>query len=131
MIRILRHIAPVVCLASGLAGGMLHGQTIVLSPTGYIALGPGDKQQYKAVVTGDSNMGATVIWSAGGKVGGNSTVGTISSTGLYTAPVTLPPDQVQITATWSGNSKISASTYIDVLPTGPTITAVSPNPPFR
>ncbi len=74
-------------------------------------------------------MSPTVIWLAGGKIGGNATVGTISSTGLYTAPMTAPASgQVQITATLSGNSKVSASTYIYILPAGPTITSVSPNP---
>jgi uncharacterized protein (DUF1800 family) len=70
-----------------------------------------------------------VIWLAGGTIGGNATVGTISSTGLYTAPMSGPASgQVQITATLSGNSKVSASTYIYILPAGPTITSVSPNP---
>jgi hypothetical protein len=79
-------------------------------------------------VAGDTGVSNAVTWYAGGKVGGNATLGTISTTGLYTAPKTLPSDQVRITAILNANSKISASTYIDVLPAGPTITSVSPNP---
>lgn len=128
MIKVSRLPASVICSAFVLAGSILHAQTIALSPTGYIAVGPGGKQQYKAVVTGDSEKNPIIIWFAAGKLGGNSTVGTISPTGLYTAPSRVPWDQVRITAVLYSNPTISASTYIDVLPPGPTIASVSPNP---
>ena len=129
MFRIGRHLAPFVCCAAALAGSIMYAQTITIAPTGYITAGPGGTQQFTAVVTGDTMMGDTVNWLAGGMAGGNATVGTISSAGLYTAPMSGPASgQVQITATLSGNSKISATTYIYILPGGPTITSVSPNP---
>jgi uncharacterized protein (DUF1800 family) len=129
MFRIGRHLAPFVCCAAALAGGMMNAQSITIAPTGYITAGPGGTQQFTAVLTGNTMMGATVNWLAGGMAGGNATVGTISSSGLYTAPMTGPASgQVQITATLSGNTKVSASTYIYILPAGPTITSVSPNP---
>ena len=129
MFGIGRHFSPFVCFAASLAGSLMYGQTITISPAGYITAGPGGTQQFSAVETGNSVMGSTVIWSAGGKAGGNSVAGTISSSGLYTAPTVLPASgQVQITATLNGNSKVSASTYIYLLPAGPTITSVSPNP---
>jgi len=127
MRRIAPRIAPFVLVAA-LACGILNAQTISIAPKGYIAVGPGGTQQFTAVITGDSTIGATVTWSAEGKIGGSSAWGTIGSTGLYATPVKLPSDQVRITATLSGNSQISASTYIDVLPAGPTVTSVSPNP---
>jgi hypothetical protein len=54
--------------------------------------------QFGVTVSGTPN--SLVVWSAGGVVGGNATVGFISSTGLYRAPASVPsPAQVSITAT--------------------------------
>ena len=44
--------------------------------------------QFTTIITGCSDP--QVIWSVDGVVGGNSTLGTISTTGLYTAPSTVP-----------------------------------------
>jgi hypothetical protein len=65
---------------------------------------------------------ATVKWSvtAGG--------GTISQTGLYTVPATLPKVSVLITATSTANKNISADVYANPEGPGPTILAMSPNP---
>src|SRR5689334_3462859 len=58
---------------------------------------PGGSQLYTASVTGTTNT--SVTWSAGGVQGGNSTVGTIATSGLYTAPAVAPnPSNVTITA---------------------------------
>jgi hypothetical protein len=55
----------------------------------------GAAQQYTA-----TGFTGTITWSVAGVAGGNATVGTISSTGLYTAPLTLPsPSTQSITAT--------------------------------
>jgi len=51
---------------------------------GATVLDPGATQQFSASVQGLSNTGVT--WSVDGNTGGNSSVGTISTTGLYTAP---------------------------------------------
>jgi hypothetical protein len=48
----------------------------------------GATQQFAATVTGTSNT--AVSWQVSGNAGGNATVGTISSSGLYTAPA-VPP----------------------------------------
>ncbi len=123
MFRIGRYLALFVCCAA------VYAQTITIAPTGYITAGPGGTEQFTAVLTGNTMMGATINWLAGGTIGGNAIVGTISATGLYTAPMTGPASgQVQITATLSGSTKVSASTYIYILPGGPSITSVSPNP---
>jgi len=54
--------------------------------------------QFGVTVSGTPN--SLVVWSAGGVVGGNATVGFISSTGFYRAPASVPsPAQVSITAT--------------------------------
>jgi hypothetical protein len=129
MYKIGKHFAPFLCVGMALAGGVLHAQTIAITPGGYITTGAGGTLQLSATIKGDSVMNDMAIWSAGGVVGGNASVGTISSTGLYTAPMTLPASgNVQINAALMSNSKISAVTYIYLLPAGPTITSVSPNP---
>ena len=123
------HLAIIVCFATALAGGAARAETttpsITIAPTGYITAGPGGTKQFAATVIGSS---AAVAWYAGGIAGGNSTVGTITSTGLYTAPMAILPNPVKITAALSGNTSISASTSIYLLPAGPIITSVSPSP---
>src|SRR4029077_12166489 len=56
----------------------------------------GAQQQFTATVnnTTDNN----ITWQVNGVTGGNTTVGTISSSGLYTAPSVIPnPASVTIT----------------------------------
>src|ERR1700739_817235 len=60
--------------------------TIGLSPTSATVL-LGTSFQFTATPIGSTNA---VQWSVDGVPNGNATVGTISSTGLYTAPVTRP-----------------------------------------
>src|SRR5262249_40388084 len=45
-------------------------------------------QQFAASVNGSANQGVT--WSVNGVIGGNSVLGTISTAGLYIAPVSVP-----------------------------------------
>ena len=83
--------------------------------------------QFTASVTGLTNT--AVNWYAGQVLGGNTTAGTISAKGLYTAPAKLPAQNpVQIKAVCKANSTVSALTYVIILSAGPTITSVSPNP---
>jgi hypothetical protein len=48
----------------------------------------GGTQAFTATVTNSSNTAVT--WQVNGVTGGNATVGTISTSGLYTAPATVP-----------------------------------------
>lgn len=59
--------------------------SLVLSP-GTTLLAPSATQQFTATVQGISNTGVT--WSVDGTAGGSSSTGTITSSGLYTAPAT-------------------------------------------
>ena len=62
----------------------------------------GATQQFSSSVLYAFSTGNTLIWAVNGVVGGNSTVGTISTSGLYTAPSTIPtPAQVTVSATSS------------------------------
>ena len=65
-------------------------------------------QQFTATITGATDTAVT--WAVNGVAGGNSTVGTISAAGLYTAPQVPPtPNTVTITATSVAYTSISAS----------------------
>ncbi len=64
--------------------------------------------QFGVTVSGSPN--SLVVWSAGGVVGGNATVGFISSTGFYRAPANVPsPAKVTITATSQYDAVSSSS----------------------
>lgn len=85
----------------------------------------GDTLQFSAKVTG--TMDQTVAWSVNGVAGGNSTVGTISMSGLYTAPAALPsPNTVTIEAISSSDKTLSGKNVITLENPVPTVTAVSP-----
>ena len=102
------------------------GQSVTVSPA-MPSVAIGSSVQFQAAVTGLTNTAVT--WSAGGVAGGNTTAGTISSTGLYTAPAALPgQNPVQIVATSVASSKTKATTYVNILSLGPVLTSVSPNP---
>jgi len=74
----------------------------------------GATQQFAATVTGPSNTAVT--WSVGGVAGGNSTLGTVSNTGLYTAPATVPtPPQLTVAATSAADGVTSANATVTVL----------------
>jgi Protein of unknown function (DUF1800) len=106
-------------------------QTIVISPSGYITVGLGGTKQFSASLSPSMGSGATgigVTWSVG-RPGLNTGLGTISSSGLYTAPSVLPSNtQIQITAKSVATPTLSAVTYLYLLPNGPTLTSASPNP---
>ena len=68
-----------------------------------------------------------VVWSVNGIVGGNATVGTISTGGLYTAPASPPPGgAVTIRATSSTGA--IAETVVNVVTPAPPTPAPGPGP---
>jgi outer membrane protein assembly factor BamB len=94
-------------------GGTSSGQTfqvlavVTLSPPSPSVL-TGQSQTFTVSVSGTSNQ--SVTWSIQGAGTGNSTVGTISSAGVYTAPAVVPnPPSVTIVAT-SNFDNVSAGT---------------------
>ena len=82
---------------------------VTLSPTA-ATVSLGGTQQFTAAVTGNSNTAVT--WTVNSVVGGNSSVGTISTQGLYTAPVNaLNASSVSVVATSvADTSKTAAAT---------------------
>ena len=80
-------------------------------------------QQFTATVTNSSNTAVT--WKVNGITGGNATVGTISATGLYTAPNNAPglaKFTVKITATSKADTSKSASATVSIVRTKSTPT---------
>src|SRR5580692_2887231 len=75
--------ALLLCAVSPFVTGALLAQSIAISP-GYLNVGVNQTVQYTATVTGLTNTAVT--WEVSGKKGGNSTLGTITQNGLYTAP---------------------------------------------
>jgi NHL repeat-containing protein len=97
--------------------------TIVSSTTAAITLSTdpavtavytGATQTILANVT--NSAGATVNWQVNGVPGGNTTVGTISTAGLYSAPAAVPsPATVVIGAALAANPSVSASYPITIV----------------
>ncbi len=84
--------------------------TVILQPT-QTSVALRQSQQFQVTVTGTSNK--TVTWFASGIAGGNASVGTISLTGLYTAPNAMPsPSTVTITASSNADSTVTASAIV-------------------
>jgi Right handed beta helix region/Bacterial Ig domain len=89
------------------------------------ALQAGKQQQFTATVTGTTNTGVT--WSVGGVTGGNSTVGTITSTGLYAAPKVTSNTSEAVKATSVADTSKSASASVSISPAPTPVTvAISP-----
>ena len=102
---------PVAMAVTGCGGG---GKTNVtpVTPAITIALGAapsaltvGQAYQFSATVSNTSNTAVT--WTAGGVAGGNSTVGTLSSSGLYAGPV----DPQAAPSGGFSNTSISSALY--------------------
>src|SRR5215471_7061540 len=64
----------------------------------------GTSQQFTKYVTISPN---TITWSVNGVIGGNTTYGTITSAGLYSAPTIIPAaNVVKVRATSTANPSI-------------------------
>lgn len=73
----------------------------------------GGSQTFTAAVTDASDT--SVTWRVNDVAGGNATVGTISSGGVYTAPASVPsPATVTITAVSSADATRSASAQVTI-----------------
>jgi len=82
-------------------------------------------QQFAASVTGTTNTAVT--WSVNSISGGNSTIGTISSSGNYTAPASLPnPNTVTIQAISTADASASGSSIVNLLNPTPVLTSIQP-----
>jgi hypothetical protein len=87
----------------------------------------GQTQQFSATVTNTTNT--AVIWQVNGIVGGNSTLGTITPGGLYTAPSTVPVPNPVVTVTAVSVADPTKSDSASVTVTLTVVINVSVNPP--
>jgi uncharacterized protein (TIGR03437 family) len=100
--------------------------TVTLTPAGS-TIRCGATLALTAKVANTNNL--TVIWQVNGQTGGNSTVGTISATGVYTAPADLPSSAaVIVTAVSQAQPTAVASVTVNLQNPLPVVTSVTPNP---
>lgn len=81
---------------------------VTISPTSTSVQG-GQTKQFSATVSGTTNTG--ILWAVNGVQGGNSTYGTVSSTGLYTAPACPATTGVTVLAqsAYDANAKATSA----------------------
>ena len=103
--------------------GILAAQSVTISPSGYVAVPAGSNTQFTATVTGLASTAVT--WSVAGSA---AIYGTISSSGVYAAPATVPGNAAQVVATSVASPSYKASQFVYFLAPGPSITKVAPNP---
>ena len=83
-------------------------------------------QQFTATVSNTTNTAVT--WSVNTTNGGSSTLGTVSSSGLYTGPDLVPsPSSVTVTATSQADTTKSASATVSLSYPAPSVSSVSPS----
>ena len=75
-------------------------------------------ETFQATVTGSTNT--SVTWLVNGISGGNSTVGTISATGVLMAPAQVPnPASISVSAVAQADSTKSASASVQIIASNP------------
>ncbi len=86
---------------------------VSITPTS-AALLTGATQQFSATVTGSANTAVT--WQVNNSTGGSATVGTISNSGLYTAPATVPAGTITVSAVSQADATKRANATITLSP---------------
>jgi uncharacterized protein (DUF1800 family) len=109
-----------------LTGFVLHAAaatpSVTVSPT-TASVRAGSTKQFTAGLHGVSGP---VAWTVNGTAGGNATVGTISATGLFTAPLANPGTALTIRAT-AGNPPVFAEATVTWLNPEPSISSLAPS----
>lgn len=95
---------------NGSSSSSVPSYSVVISGASTTRLGA--TTQFTATVTGTTNT--AVLWQVNSITGGNATYGTISATGLYTAPFVLSAATVTITAVLQASATSSGS-FVDTL----------------
>ena len=85
--------------------------TVVPSTASVVA---NNTQLFGATISGATNTTAT--WQVNGVTGGNNALGTISSSGLYTAPAVSATTTFTVTAISNDDSTKSATAFVTVSP---------------
>ena len=109
--------AGLLLLISGCGGFVSGGTTssnvtVAITPTSASVL-LGNSVAFSATVSGSSNT--AVDWTVNGVAGGNAQVGSITSSGQYSAPQILPaPSSVTVTAIAVADSSATASATVTI-----------------
>jgi serine protease len=117
--------------APAAAGDACSATTVAIElavcPTSASVQATGGTQTFTATVANTSN--AAVTWQVNGETGGNSTNGTISAGGLYTAPATVPnTPNVTVTAISAADSSVTATSQVTITPPPPPTVTLTANP---
>jgi hypothetical protein len=98
--------------------------SVAVSPT-TANIRAGDSFPFTATVSGSSNT--EVTWAVNGTASGSATLGTISATGSYTAPASLPnPNTVTISATSVASTSAKASSAVTLMNPTPILAGTNP-----
>jgi len=95
---------------------MISGIAVAVTPSSF-TLGVGSNYQFSATVTGTSNTAVT--WQVNGVAGGNSSAGSIDTTGFYIAPVTSPAGTITVAAVSQADGSSSGTAAITLTATDP------------
>ena len=90
-------------------------QVIVQITPASVSVQTGKQVQFSASVFNTTNTAVT--WQVNGTAGGSPSTGTITSSGLYTAPASVPSGQITVTAVSQAATSVSASAAVTVTAT--------------
>ncbi|MHB8674800.1 MAG: Ig-like domain-containing protein, partial [Candidatus Limnocylindrales bacterium] len=121
----------------GGSGSGMGGQTPTLPPTASVTsvavscasatVNVGQTSQCSATVQGTGNYSSAVTWSVNSVAGGNATFGTVSASGLFTAPATVPgTGAITIEATSQSDPSRAGNAAISLVYPVPTVISISP-----
>ena len=129
-ILVLSVVLPLAGCAGVKAGSSSTQQISIQLNQTTATLAPGGTQQFTATVSGSDNTAVT--WTVDKVAGGNSTVGTITSTGLYTAPQSSGTHVVTATAvvdtTKSASATVTVKGTLAINPATATVVAGATQP---
>src|ERR1700691_2178365 len=98
--------------------------TVTVAPNP-VTVRAGLTQPFTATVTGSANT--SVTWQVNSVTGGAASIGTITSTGVYTAPATLPsPNTVTVQAVSVASSSASGQSVVTLWNPVPVLAGISP-----
>lgn len=98
--------------------------SVVVSPA-TASIRAGDSFAFTVAVSGTTNKAVT--WSVNGTTGGSAALGTISTSGNYTAPAVLPnPNTIIVRATSAADSSASGPSNVTLMNPTPVLSGINP-----
>jgi hypothetical protein len=100
------------------------GISVAVSPAS-AAIAVSGTQQFAASVSGSANLAVT--WSVDGISGGNSSIGTISATGFYSAPASAGQHTITAASVANPAANASAGVFVVSLSVSPPSATITPD----